>query len=490
MKILWVEDNPENKQKFWFEERRVTLVTDFSQAKLKIENDLNNYDVIVIDIDLENSDKESAFPIAKDFGLSVDDFLKKSGMVLFLSLLEQGFPRKNIIFLTGNVNAPSLLSKALKVYINSNESNKDKALDRIRATLGDDEWRNVNEKCKNKTDLINCIEKKICEDSDVSENTFETFSRIFKDACIYPPEEVISKFNDYDAKEELHEWLKGHENNDYLSLRRGIIEGCNHLKTLKENDLHFNHYISESEKKISFRDAQNYVAILKNFLPLVEPKNKEILYKLFVRTLAHEWDVCSINRRKDWETELYSTSTFVQIMMMVRNWVSHDKLLEPINEKIISFLFIVNMRAMFNLGSNTQDYEKELLKCISAPPFSSVLSYQDDINNAEYDVDKLLDITNNVSLKDNSYKYCIRKKEVTIDFFNQKINTLYLEQQKIKLQYGYEQLLLQCFFVSHLKFVSDPKNESDWLENISNSDSNSGDFLLTLARYIYSRSFS
>jgi len=170
---------------------------------------------------------------------------------------------------------------------------------------------------------------------------------------------------------------------------------------------------------------------------------------------------------------------------MVRNWVSHDKLLEPINEEIISFLFIVNMRAMFNLGSNTQDYEKELLKCISKSQFSDIL--EKDIKNAENGVNKSLDKFSTVfteTYDENLYfhlYYIGREKKIDkLHFFNQKINFLYKNKQEIELKHKYEQLLLQYFFVSHLE------NESDWLENISNPD----DFLPTLARHIYPRSFS
>ena len=120
MNILWVEDNPENKQNFWFSNRNVKNITDFSEAEEAIEKELNSYDVVVLDIDLRNSNTEKVREKSNKFDLSPDIFLQKSGMVLFLILLEKGFPREQIIFLTGNADKNNI-SKLVDIISSSKD---------------------------------------------------------------------------------------------------------------------------------------------------------------------------------------------------------------------------------------------------------------------------------------------------------------------------------------------------------------------------------
>jgi hypothetical protein len=325
-----------------------------------------------------------------------------------------------------------------------------------------------------------------------STNTYDIFCDACKDICIKPPQ-AISKSNDKEAQYELISWLEEHEKNKYLVLRRGIIDGCNFLKEYaqNENDLQINSY---TDNNIALTEISNYLDTLIQFLPINEPDNLNLKYRIFLRTLSHEWDICSINPNKDWNRERYNTTTFVQSMIMVRNWVSHDILLEPLNEEIISFLFLVNMHAMFNLGNKLQDYEKKLLSCILNNPVLDNINYQIDINNSEERVNELLNNIENVSFNvdqrgnkvytiENEHfldKKTKERKPIQLVFFDKKINYLHKRKQNIYLKYGYQQFLFQYFFVSHLK------NNSLWLKDISNSN----DFLPTLARHIYSRSFS
>ena len=163
--------------------------------------------------------------------------------------------------------------------------------------------------------------------------------------------------------------------------------------------------------------------------------------------------------------------------MMVRNWVAHDKLLEQYYGTDGKLLKQLN---------NVQEYELKLLSCISTPPFPDVINDQ-KITEADGYVDNLLNNTPNVTNSNNYYtrQYLDKKgkpkdQRIYKDNFNQKINCLHNEKINIDLKYCYQQLLMQYFFVSY------KKNDSDWLTNISNTN----DFLPTLARHIYNRSFS
>jgi len=189
--------------------------------------------------------------------------------------------------------------------------------------------------------------------SNHGENT-KTIQKAFKQAKISLPQ--IYQKSDLEVKS----WVKSHSDNPYSRLRRGIIEGCKYLKHLTEEELRFNSFIQEQDKQITLEDLHNYLDILENFLPLREPPNKTTFYKLFVRTLAHEWESASPwIIQKSPSKELFA---FAWIMKMTRNWLAHSRVFENINEQDVAYLFIANMRAMFCLKDSLIDYEKYLLQ--------------------------------------------------------------------------------------------------------------------------------
>ena len=109
---------------------------------------------------------------------------------------------------------------------------------------------------------------------------------------------------------EVQAWVKACYENPYSRLRRGIVEGCQHLKTLPEEKLRFKDFIKDTEKQINLADMHDYLGVLENFLPLREPSDKAALYKLFIRTLAHEWEAADFIKDEAW------------IMKCTRNWIN------------------------------------------------------------------------------------------------------------------------------------------------------------------------
>lgn len=184
-------------------------------------------------------------------------------------------------------------------------------------------------------------------------NSFTGFAEKCRDNYMPPVKGFEKSPTDY---ENLRAWIREKET-DYSKLRRGIIAGCNYLKTLTENELRFNDFIKEDDKKIGLEDLVNYVGVLENFLPLQEPKNKERFYKLFVRTLAHEWEAAE-PKRLNGQNELFA---FSWIMKMSRNWLAHSKIFEKLTAQDVAYLFMVNIRTMFDLGDKLVGYEKILL---------------------------------------------------------------------------------------------------------------------------------
>jgi hypothetical protein len=195
--------------------------------------------------------------------------------------------------------------------------------------------------------------EKMCFMTGEKETSFKPFEKQCAD--IYMPEVNAFEKSESDFKK-LRTWLKEQESN-YVKLRRGVIEGCNHLKTLSENELRFNDFIKEDDKKIGLMDLFNYIGVLENLLPLQEPKRKEHFYKLFVRTLAHEWEAAE-PKRLNGQNELLA---FSWTMKMSRNWLSHSKLFENLNAQDVAYLFILNIRTMFKLPDTLLPYEKLLL---------------------------------------------------------------------------------------------------------------------------------
>ena len=478
MNILWVEDNPENKNDFWFANRNVTNIVDFTEADETIKNSLNSYDIAVLDIDLSNSDKEKIREKSIQFNLSPDTFLQKSGMILFLTLLERGFPRDQIIFLTGNSDKNDFSKLVETIRSSKDEEEIRNATEKVLGILSDEQKNELKQK-NNKQDRVSYINS-LATHQDKS--TYGIFRKACNDICINPPE-AISKSNDKDAQLELMGWLEEHEKNDYLVLRRGIIKGCNFLKKhIKDDDnnIQFRSFVKGTKNKnpaieILPDDIKNYLDTVEQFLPARQPTVINDTYRLFLRTLVHEWED---NIKPQETTEKYGGDihTFAWLSKQTRNWVSHAKLLEPLNSEIIAFLFLVNMRAMFKLPVEVQNYEHILLKCISKTP--TAIIDDDNLDNHikcfNSNVDKILsslDISFDKEIKNEDGSTKTRTK-----YFSEKINDIYKNNTGKSKQHDYQDFLFQYFFV----------NQQDYQSNLT---ANSDDFLPTLARHIYSRSF-
>jgi hypothetical protein len=304
-------------------------------------------------------------------------------------------------------------------------------------------------------------------------NSFSGFKKQCDD--IYIPEVV--GFEKSDAEyEKLRQWIKERESN-YAILRRGIIEGCGFLKSHIEKDddnIQFRNFIKiengQPAIEIPNTDIKNYLDALSQFLAIKQPDDPNIHYRLFLRTLVHEWEEnIEANSLKEKHgndlSKIRDIYTFAWIMKMTRNWVSHANLLEPLNPQIIAFLFLVNMRAMFKLPKAIQSYERVLLRCISLSPTNAINNetLNCNISYAEQNVDAIL-----AGLNINKLSY-----------FDKKINAIYRQNtgNPDAEEHDFKSFLLQYFWV----------NQKSDLRSLTTA---SDDFLPTLARHIYSLSFS
>jgi CheY-like chemotaxis protein len=366
LKILWVEDQLGGKQADFFGDRSVTLITNFDDAEKAINSCLQEFDLVVLDINLEESPiSQNIQERAKNYGLEGAEFLKECGMSLFLNLLENGFPKERIIFLTANSDEKfDLIDRLEAARKENNLDEMDAIIEEIQDYLDDERSKKCGNLIEsgNVGELIVVLREYFDGARSGSENTYNTFCEAYKRCRIKPPEAINKNLK---VKIHLNRWIGRHENNQYLMLRRGIVEGCDYLRNKSSR---FSSYSASPDKNNDF-DLSSYMDILSGFFLITESYNLSHQYKLFIRTLAHEWDdaVRPKKLKLDGKENSQVSLAFSWIMKMTRNWSAHSKVFEGLSAQDVAFLFIVNMRAMFELGSELAPYEKYLLNLFESP---------------------------------------------------------------------------------------------------------------------------
>jgi hypothetical protein len=357
---------------------------------------------------------------------------------------------------------------------------------------------------------------------------FSDLHKKFESANIKQPISPNSDkpFLEKDDKADINQWLNN-AHLDYFVLRRGIIEGCKHIanlikneekdegsykgkeKQLTEDYLHFNKYIEKSEKEVSLDDMRDYLQVLENFLPLRDPDGdkeekdkKQALYKLFIRTLAHEWDVAEpqLINKADKKTGQYA---FAWIMKMTRNWMAHGKVFEQLTAQDVAYLFIVNMRAMFDLSSDLLPYEKHLLSLFEPITADEM---KDKIGNSlkkDETNPRKIPLAKKYALLLNRYKHfeAINFHDALNGLQKQKQN--YDEKDdKEKNDFLIKGLFQTFWFLTSSGYVYIPsdKDKNIAIDKVYDDlkyqfkyfdyHKDSKDYLFELARHIYNRSFS
>ena len=489
MNILWVEDEfSEQKQIEWFNQRNVSLKTNFLAAKEAINNSLEQFDVAVLDINLENTEHSAEIKrLAEHFKITEQAFLEESGMNLFLILLEKGFPKEQIIFLTASADTNiSLVGELRKVFVQKNREEFERIFSKIQDGLSEEQI----EKCQylinnNIMELFEYLENyyESLIDKNDAKSIYNRFCEAYTRCRIDPPEAINIKLID-EGKSSFKAWLEKHEKNDYLMLRRGIIECCNFLKNhiKDDNNIQLRSFVKGSKInnpaiEILMPDIENYLDTVAQFLPARPPEAINDEYRLFLRTLVHEWEQNIDPQELPREKYGSDIHTFAWLSKQTRNWVSHAKLLEPLNSEIIAFLFLVNMRAMFKLPVEIQSYEQILLKCISKNPANFIDNdeLEERINDSKINVDSILESIPLIEKIDKCGKLVNREKTYFKKrYFSEKINDIYLHNTGKTKNHDYQAFLFQLFWANQQNYLADLTANSD-------------DFLPTLARHIYNR---
>ncbi|MBE0436426.1 MAG: hypothetical protein IBX56_11555 [Methylomicrobium sp.] len=174
---------------------------------------------------------------------------------------------------------------------------------------------------------------------------------------------AIRKSTDEQTRADLELWLSPHLRNPYLRLRDALVSMAEYI----DDDLHdddqilFNRYIPDTGQQFSQADLSAYFHQLAALLPQREPNDDEKLriYQQLLRALVHEWD----DKAKD---ARYPTAPLASILRRLRNWLAHGKTPDAINESLLTYLFWLNCRSMFNFASDElQPAEYALLMLFS-----------------------------------------------------------------------------------------------------------------------------
>jgi hypothetical protein len=292
----------------------------------------------------------------------------------------------------------------------------------------------------------------------------------FEDTCIeiYMPKVTAYEKTDVGYKA-LRKWLAEQEL-PYRQLRRGIIEACQYLKKLNEPPTSLNQF-QDSGKETNLDEIHDYLQVLENFLPLRKPDDKATCYKLFLRTLTHEWESAKPDKIKG----------LAWIMKCTRNWITHNSnLFNALDEKMLTYLFIINMRVMFDFDKKFESYEKILLNLFATDALTEQL-FKDKSKNKLIPIGEAYCDIKNLAL-DNNVKDAF--------VFSTIANNIQESGSSIRNDKQlFSKLLYQMFWLINSYPRVDTKNRKLLEINFYNFDYVEKTYLFELARHIYNRSF-
>jgi hypothetical protein len=382
MRILWIEDQfSEQRQQAWFGELpdcSIEPITDYSQAKQQIDFHLTHYDLVVLDINLEESQAtETVLDQAQGFDLDGHSFLKEAGFHLYIQLLEAGYDKNRIVFFTGNVSETPL-QRVLWLFrqtvnekpitVQEQETQKQQINRLFKEEIGN---------LISRDDFLKLIELRqtgddngfwhrldqLADAGDQANNTYNQFKRRFKEARLRAPH-AIRKSSDQQIQLDIHTWLHPHLSNLYLRLRFAMVEMACHIDdTLVDDDqILVNRLIAREDQQLSQDDLRSYFWGLAALLPQREPikEQKQTIYCQLLRALLHEWDGKLTEARQN---------SMPSILRSLRNWMAHGKAPESITETLLGYLFWLNCRSMFQFDDEKlQPVERHLLPVFGRLP--------------------------------------------------------------------------------------------------------------------------
>lgn len=355
--------NDGNELREFMKSRQVELVTSFAEAARRIDEDLRDYDYVVLDIDLnllgEDVDEDlrwvvpllerwyeydpHANSVEDSYNAAREKMKVVAGYHLFIDLvMNRGFPRERILF------------------------------------------------CSNHGNHLGSINKS------------------FEPARMEAPQ-IYRKSDDT-----VKQWIADKAKMPYPKLRRGVIVACEELlEQMRHGQTRFSmpDLPRKGDAEITISNAEILLETLPRLLPAYESSaiEQKMAFRLFARTLSQDWDKVDYKNKE--KKIKQPVKAFSAVLVNVRNWTSHDaKALSVMNEGDIAYLFLIAMRSCFELSPyKLEDYEKALFPLVGE--MTAI-----DTN----------ELTQNYTLSSENieYKYALLNSLVLTSIFSSRVNTL------------------------------------------------------------------
>lgn len=165
------------------------------------------------------------------------------------------------------------------------------------------------------------------------------------------------------GEEKFKEWVKKYLENDELTLRRGILDGCNwfsaQLREHPEMELRINDFSKTDEDNICREEILDWLEIWPRLLPELTSKEKK-RYSPFLFVLLSLWD----KRRKMNSEKGFNVIPY--ILTHARNWIAHRSgLHNEVTPQGIAFIFLLATRGILRIPvDKILRHEKTLLNTL------------------------------------------------------------------------------------------------------------------------------
>jgi hypothetical protein len=199
--------------------------------------------------------------------------------------------------------------------------------------------------------------------------TSKQFEEFCDNALVPRPKVFVKEEPDEMGTNAFKTWLLGYRRASFMTLRRGIIEGCKTLQEIaqKPNRIQFNQF--RPNNPVSKKDIEDYLLSLSRFLTAKCPRKEDSpphTLRLLARAIVHEWEGDSESEsgahpKHISEKKCRPLHSMGWVMKTTRNWMAHSQVLNGLSPQDVAYLFVVNMRTMFVLPSKVELYEKILL---------------------------------------------------------------------------------------------------------------------------------
>lgn len=402
-RVLWIDDRPDNQASDLFIENETKNVSTMDEAIKEIVGEhLYEYDTIVLDIDFRDGVRDANYVIpelSKKIYLSEEQknnefIIKNGGYLLFLYLLEKGYPSSQVAFLTGNVgiidelkryhqqtNKPMTKEEIIEAFLQAWEEIGDNSED-IDPFIERIDKLPISSRYKNDDFILDCAEK--LEDGDINgfkkmvmdvvpqdettsqnvKNTVETMIYRFHEANLETPVYFSKNKNDITEhnREDAGKWLESNRT-DKRVLRWLILFVANAVERFYRsnqiNELQIKDILKTDNISGDIRNAFRQMFFVFNSLSNGDYKNG--VYYQTISSMLIPFDDTpkfsgdSVNDSSSGlNDELKIRRMCTCCSKQARNYCAHNYFGVSVSENTILFLLLITITAIWNKEQRKQ----------------------------------------------------------------------------------------------------------------------------------------